>query len=119
MKYEDQEIIEVSQDSLSPYLEAGARRQAGAKQSQKGKDKSGDDLKSHPDSKSNPLSDEDIRLEISHPPALPERQRIEIAANVLNRSFPELTALASQEDRELAYELIEEDYVSGQFLIDN
>ena len=118
MKDKDPEIQDVSQDPLSPYFEANARRRAGAKKAQASNDVNRDETDNQPKSEGSPLSDEEVRLAISQPPALPERRRIKEAADVLKRSYPELSALQTQEDWERATELLHEDYRSGQFLLD-
>ena len=118
MKDKDPEIQDVSQDPLSPYFEADARRRAGAKKAQASNDVSRDETDNQPKSEGSPLSDEEVRLAISQPPALRERRRIQDAADVLKRSYPELSALQIQEDWERATELLDEDYRSGQFLLD-
>ena len=118
MKDKDPEIQDVSQDPLSPYFEADARRRAGAKKAQASNDASRDETDNQPESEGSPLSDEEVRLAISQSPTLPERRRIKDAADVLKRSYPELSALQTQEDWERATELLDEDYRSGQFLLD-
>ena len=60
-----------------------------------------------------------MRLAISHCPASPELQKIKKAANILKRTHPAVPALRNPEERERAYKMIEEEYVNGQFLIDN
>lgn len=77
-----------------------------------------DESDSQPESEDTPLSDEDVRAAISQPPNVPARQRIKNHANVLKRTFPEISNLRTQDDFERAYVSIEDDYVSGQFLID-
>ena len=99
---------------LTPYLEAEAR----SKTSQKNEDVSRDELDSQPETEDTPLSDEDVRVAISDPPNKLARQRIKDHANVLKRTFPEISKLRTQDDWERAYVSIEDDYVSGQFLIE-
>ncbi|MCH8297984.1 MAG: hypothetical protein IH873_07950 [Chloroflexi bacterium] len=119
MKDEDPEIEDVNQDpSLDPYYAVEARRQAKAKKGRASEDVSRDESDNHPETEHRPLSDEEVRLAISQPPALPERRRIKDTADVLKRSYPELSALRIQEDWERATELLQEDYRSGQFLLD-
>lgn len=117
MKDEDRESEDVSQDPLAPYLEAGARRQPRVKKARESEDGGRDEMDNHPDSEDSPLSDEDVRLAISHPPNSPELRRIKNAAYALKRSYPELSALRAQKDWERAYELVDDDYRSGQFLL--
>ena len=120
MKDEDPEIEDVNQDpSLDPYYAVEARRQAKAKKGRASEDVSRDESDNHPETEHRPLSDEEVRLAISQPPALPERRRIKDAADVLKRTYPELSALRIQGDWERVSELLDEDYRSGQFLIDN
>ena len=119
MKNEDRESEDASQDPLSPYFEADANRRAKAKKAHESEDVSRDEMDNLPESTGSPLSDEEVRLAISQPPTLPERRRIKTGAYVLKRAYPELSALRTQEDRERAFELVDEDYHSGQFLIDS
>ena len=117
MKDEDPEIEDVNEE-LAPYLEAEARRLARGGKAQKIEDVSRDESDSQPESEDTPLSEEDVRAAISQPPNVPARQRIKNQANVLKRTFPEISNLRTQDDFERAYVSIEDDYVSGQFLID-
>ena len=118
MKDEDPESEDVSRDPLAHYLEANDRRLARVKKAREGEDGSRDEMDNEPESDGSPLSDEDVRLAISQPPNLPELRRIKTGAYVLKRSYPELSALQAQEDWERACELVENNYHSGQFLID-
>ncbi len=119
MKDENRENEDVSQDSLSPYLEADAKRRAKVKKAHESEDVSRDEMDNLPESEGSPLSDEEVRLAISQPPNLPERRKIKTGAYALKRTYPELSALRAQEDWERAYELVDDDYRSGQFLIDS
>ncbi len=119
MTNEDQRIEDANQDPLATYFEAEIRRNTKGKKTRKNKDLSQEASDSQPETESSPLSDEEVLLAISEPPSLPERLKIKKNANVLKRTFPELTKLKVQEDWDLAYELVEKDYLSGQFLIDN
>ncbi len=107
MKDEDRENEDVSQDPLSPYLEADAKKRAKAKKAHESGDVSRDEMDNLPESADSPLSDEEVRLAISQPPNLPERRRIKTGAYVLKRTYPELSALRAQEDWERAYELVD------------
>ena len=60
-----------------------------------------------------------MRDAISHPLETPELQKVKKAADVLKVTHPAVLALQDPQNRERAYRMIEEDYVSGQFLIDN
>lgn len=119
MKDEDKEIEDVSQDPLAPYFESAARMKAKAKKAQESQDPSRDESDDHPETEPSPLSDEEVRLAISQPPGLPERRRIKDTADVLKRSYPELSALQRQGDWDRLSELLNEEYRSGQFFIDN
>jgi len=117
VKDENRETDDVNQ-GLAPYLEAEARMLARRKTTQKNEDVSRHELDSQPETEDTPLSDEDVRVAISDPPNVPARQRIKSNANVLKRTFPEISNLRTQDDVERAYVLIEDDYFSGQFLIE-
>ena len=119
MTNEDQQIEDVKQDSLTPYLEAESRRNNKGKKTRKNKDLSKEASDSQPEAEGSPLSDEEVLLAMSEPPSLPERLNIKKNANVLKRTFPEFTKLKTQGDWERAYELAEDSFLSGQFLINN
>ena len=117
MTEENPEIEDVNQE-LAHYLEIEASMRARRKKAGKNEDVSRDESDSQPETEDTPLSDEDVRVAISDPPNVPARQRIKNHANVLKRTFPEISKLRTQDDWERAYVSIEDDYVSGQFLIE-
>ena len=119
MNDEDRDDEDVSRDPLPDYLEADARRQARAKKAHESEDVSRDKMDNLPESECNPLSDEELRLAISEPPSLPERQKVIKAASVLKRTHSAWSKIKSQEDWERACELTESDYFSGVFLIES
>ena len=119
MKDEDRDGEDVSRDPLPDYLEADARRQARAKKAHESEDVSRDKMDNLPESEGNPLSDEELRLAISEPPSLPERQKVIKAASTLQRTHSAWSKIRSQEDWERAYELTKSDYFSGMFLIES
>ena len=118
MKRKDQEKKEKSKDPLAKYYKAGEDRKAQGGKSTKSKVTKGE-LAVSPETDVSPLSKEGVRLAISQPPGQLARQRIKEAAYVLKRSYPEISALERKEDWETATELLEEDYRSGKFLMDN
>ena len=116
MKDEDREFED---ESLAPYFAAEERRKAKAKKGQASEDVDRDESDDHPEIQRSPLSDEELHLAISQPPGLPELRRIKDTADVLKRSYPELSALKRKEDWDRLSELIHDDYRSGQFFLDN
>ncbi len=117
MKNEESE--DVSQDPLSPYFEAEARRRAGAKKTHESEHVSRDETDNHPESEGSPLSDEEVRLAISELPSVAERQKVVRAASTLRRMHSAQSKIRTKEDWERAYELAESDYFDGAFLIES
>jgi len=117
MKNEESE--DVSQDPLSPYFEAEARRRAGAEKTHESEHVSRDETDNHPESEGSPLSDEEVRLAISELPSVAERQQVVRAASTLRRMHSAQSKIRTKEDWERAYELAVSDYFDGSFLIES
>ena len=119
MKEDNQEIEKEIQDPLKPYLDAEARRRASATKAPKSEDEGQDDMNDDYAIDGNPPSDDAVRLAISQVPNLAGRRSIQDGADVLKRSYPEITGLRTPEDWERAYVVVEDDYLSGKHLIEN
>ena len=119
MKDDNQEIEKDIQDPLTPYLDAESRRRASATKIPKSEDEGQDDVSDDYAIDGSPPSDEAVRLAISQVPNLAGRRRIKDGADVIKRSFPEISGLRTTEDWERAYVVVEDDYLSGKHLIEN
>ena len=63
------------------------------------------------------LSDQDLREFLSEPPSVPELRKVGKGASTIQRTHSAWSAIKTRDDWERAYQLAEEDYRSGEFLI--